>query len=149
MKRIILWVMSTISALVMLFGYRTSLSSTSGTLNSASPKLVTPTTKAPTTASVTPSAVATTKTVPGSVIQTRWGPVQVQLTVTGKKITAVSVLQYPTGGRSDEINNQALPILVNETMTSQSASIDMVSGATYTSTGYVQSLQSALDQAGI
>ena len=65
-------------------------------------------------------------------------------------ITDVSVLQYPNGkGRDAEINSYALPTLIQETLDQQSAQIDMVSGATVTSTGYVQSLQSALDQAGL
>ena len=60
------------------------------------------------------------------------------------------VLQYPNGnGRDVEIANYSLPILIQETIQSQSAHIDMVSGATYTSTGYIQSLQSALDQANL
>jgi uncharacterized protein with FMN-binding domain len=76
--------------------------------------------------------------------------VQVQLTVAGGKITAVQVVQYPdSNGRDQEINAQALPILVKETLSAQSAKIDMVSGATYTSDGYLTSLQSALDQAGL
>jgi len=62
----------------------------------------------------------------------------------------VSVLQYPSGNPKDEeINDYALPILVQETTDQQSAGIDMVSGATVTSTGYIQSLQSAIDQAGL
>ena len=76
--------------------------------------------------------------------------VQVELTVSGGKITKVSVLQYPSGNPKDEeINDYALPILVQETTDQQSAGIDMVSGATVTSTGYIQSLQSAIDQAGL
>lgn len=166
MKRIVLWFMSTLSAVVILFGYKTSTSATMlDTANSASLKPVTITstptpTPAPTAtttktstktaaAAKTATKTATKKTVTGPVVQTRWGPVQVQLTVSGGKVTAVEVLQYPSGGRSDQINAYALPILVSETMKAQSAKIDMVSGATYTSTGYLQSLQSALDQAGI
>ena len=81
---------------------------------------------------------------------TEWGPVQVQLTVESGSITKVSVLQYPSGnGRDAEINGYALPILTQETMDAQSGSIDMVSGATVTSVGYLQSLQSALDQADL
>lgn len=84
----------------------------------------------------------------GQTVQTRWGPVQVQLTVASKKITAVTVLQSPTGnGRDIEINSAALPILKQETLQAQNAKIDSVSGATYTSDGYVTSLQSALVQA--
>ncbi len=96
------------------------------------------------------SSAAAGQTVTGSVAQTRWGPVQVELTVSGGKVTAVNVLQYPNGnGRDQEINSYALPVLVQETISAQSANIDMVSGATVTSDGYLTSLQSALDQAGI
>jgi uncharacterized protein with FMN-binding domain len=74
----------------------------------------------------------------------------VQLTVKAGKITQVSVVQYPNGnGRDQEINSYALPILTQETTEAQSASIDMVSGATVTSNGYIQSLQSAIDQANL
>jgi uncharacterized protein with FMN-binding domain len=91
-----------------------------------------------------------TSTVTGSVVQTQWGPVQVQITVRGGTITTVKVLQYPSGNQRDvEIANYALPILIQETTQNQSAQIDMVSGATFTSDGYIQSLQSALDQAGL
>jgi len=83
------------------------------------------------------------------VADTRWGPVQLVLTVQQGKITDVDVVQYPNGnGRDQEINQYALPVLVQETLTAQSAEIDMVSGATVTSEGYLASLQSALDQAG-
>jgi uncharacterized protein with FMN-binding domain len=88
--------------------------------------------------------------VTGSIANTQWGPVQVQLTVNDGSITKVAVVQYPNGNSRDaEINSYALPILIRETVNAQSASIDMVSGATITSTGYAQSLQSALDQAGL
>ena len=91
------------------------------------------------------------RTVTGAVAQTRWGPVQVQITADAAgTITDVDVVQYPTGNREDQqINAYALPILVQETLDAQSANIDMVSGATVTSEGYLQSLQSALDQAGL
>jgi uncharacterized protein with FMN-binding domain len=83
-------------------------------------------------------------------VQTAWGPVQVQLMVRGGTITQVRILQYPSGNSRDlEIANYSFPILIQETKQSQSANIDMVSGATYTSTGYIQSLQSALDQANL
>jgi uncharacterized protein with FMN-binding domain len=84
------------------------------------------------------------------VVQTRWGPVQVRITVSGATISAVDVLQYPhSNGKDQQINSYALPILVRETLSAQSADIDMVSGATVTRDGYVQSLQAALDEAGI
>jgi uncharacterized protein with FMN-binding domain len=95
-------------------------------------------------------AVAGTKTVTGSTAQTRWGPVQVKITVTNGKITDVTAVQSPSDNpRDQEINSYALPQLRSEALSAQSASIDTVSGATYTSDGYRQSLQSALDSAGL
>ncbi|WP_433430273.1 FMN-binding protein [Nonomuraea sp. CA-141351] len=90
------------------------------------------------------------RTVDGDVADTRWGPVQVRIALTGGKITDVQVLQAPDGNRRDiEINNRALPILQQEALSAQSAQIDSVSGATYTSDGYTRSLQSAIDRAGL
>ncbi|WP_345802362.1 FMN-binding protein [Microbacterium sp. AZCO] len=87
-------------------------------------------------------------TYTGSSAATRFGPVQVQITVSGGAITAAQAIEYPTENRRDqEINQFAIPRLVSETLSAQSADIDMVSGATYTSQGYLQSLQSAIDQA--
>jgi uncharacterized protein with FMN-binding domain len=84
----------------------------------------------------------------GQTADTPYGPLQVSITVSSGVITKVDVPQYPNGsGRDQEINSYALPQLVDETVTAQSAQIDMVSGATYTSQGYLQSLQSALDRA--
>ena len=86
----------------------------------------------------------------GDSADTRWGPVQVQITVQDGKITAVTVPVYPdNNGRDQEINATAVPTLVQETLSAQSAKIDMVSGATVTSDGYLTSLQSALDKAGL
>jgi hypothetical protein len=87
-------------------------------------------------------------TYPGSTVQTRWGPIQVTVTVAGGRITDVAVPVYPNGNQRDaEINAYALPALREATLTAQSAGIDTVSGATVTSDGYKQSLQSALDAA--
>jgi uncharacterized protein with FMN-binding domain len=90
-----------------------------------------------------------TKTVTGTLIETRYGPVQVQVTVTNGKIATVTATQLPSGGRSGNISSYAAPILSGEAMTAQSAQINLVSGATYTSSAYEQSLQAALDQAGL
>jgi len=90
-----------------------------------------------------------TETVTGSLISTRYGPVQVQVTITNRKITAISAVALPSGGRSGMISSYAAPILTTEALSAQSANIDLVSGATYTSTGYEKSLQAALDKAGI
>ena len=73
---------------------------------------------------------------------------QVQITVSGGTITAADAVDYPTSNPRDrQINQIAVPRLVSETLSAQSAQIDMISGATYTSEGYRQSLQSAIDQA--
>jgi uncharacterized protein with FMN-binding domain len=91
-----------------------------------------------------------TKTETGDTVQTRWGPVQVRVTIKSGKITDVTALQYPQDNpRDQQINSYALPELRREALAAQSASIDTVSGATYTSEGYQQSLQSALDSAGL
>lgn len=97
-----------------------------------------------------PSGTAAGTKVTGSSVGTQYGPVQVQVTVANKKITAVTALRYPTStGRDQQINSYAIPVLKSETLSAQNANIDMVSGATYTSLGYIKSLQSALDQAGL
>ena len=73
---------------------------------------------------------------------------QVEIAVSGGKITAAQAVHYPNGnGRDVEINSYALPVLNQEVVDRQSAQIDTISGATVTSDGYLQSLQSALDQA--
>ncbi|MFF4910590.1 FMN-binding protein [Streptomyces sp. NPDC001260] len=104
---------------------------------------------APSAPKTTPAA-PTTRTVTGATAQTQYGPVQVRITLTGSRITGASAVQYPDGaGRSRDINATAVPELNQETLQAQSANIDTVSGATYTSGGYKQSLQSALDKAGV
>ncbi|MFD7998120.1 FMN-binding protein [Streptomyces mirabilis] len=91
-----------------------------------------------------------TKTVTGDTVQTRWGPVQVRVTLKNGKITDVTAVSYPTDNpRDQEINSYAIPQLRREALAAQSAQIDSVSGASYTSDGYKQSLQSALDSAGL
>lgn len=126
----------------------TVVPSTAGTSTSPTPGAAT----AAGSASVaTTNASTTTKAasrrITGHVLDTRWGPVQVQATVVNGRIISVAVVQYPNGNPRDQaINARALPILVQETLTAQSADIDMVSGATVTSEGYLRSLQSILDQ---
>ncbi|GGZ93552.1 hypothetical protein GCM10010389_35430 [Streptomyces echinoruber] len=91
---------------------------------------------------------AGTGTVTGKVVKTQYGPVQVRITVRDGKITKAEAVQAPEGGLSSQKTATAVPKLNQEAVAAQSAQIDAVSGATYTSTGYRQSLQSALDQAG-
>lgn len=88
-------------------------------------------------------------TFTGSSIDTPYGSVQVAVTTSGGSISEVTALHLTDqGGRSVQISNYAAPILRGEVIQSQSAQVDMVSGATYTSEAYLSSLQSALDQAG-
>lgn len=172
-KRIVLWVLSTLSTVVVLFGYHTSTSSVmatpsegtisgslTGQATSGSGTGTTTSGTAPpndatsgtggTSGSSSGSSSAKTSTVTGDVAQTRWGPVQVQLEVSGSTISNVTILQYPdSNGQDIQIANYSLPQLIQETLDAQGDSISMVSGATYTSQGYLQSLQSALDQAGL
>jgi uncharacterized protein with FMN-binding domain len=148
-KRIASWLLGTVTAVTLLFGYHTS---TSGPATAGETVVAAPTApeNSGSSGSTTSGSTGTGTTVTGSVASTRWGPVQVSITVTDGKITAVDVPQYPTGnGKDRQINASALPILTKETISAQSADIDMVSGATVTSQGYVTSLQSALDQAGL
>ncbi|MFG2478250.1 FMN-binding protein [Streptomyces fagopyri] len=91
---------------------------------------------------------AQARTVTGNVAQTQYGAVQVRVTVSGGKITKAEAVQAPKGGLSDQKTAMAVPKLNQEAVSAGSADIDAVSGATYTSTGYKQSLQSALDKAG-
>jgi uncharacterized protein with FMN-binding domain len=89
-----------------------------------------------------------TASVAGSVTQTIYGPVQVSITVKNGKIAAVRVPVFPDGTPHDQqVNSYALPQLVQETIAADSASISAVSGATYTSQGYISSLQNAIDKA--
>ncbi|MFC9650254.1 FMN-binding protein [Streptomyces sp. NPDC056937] len=91
---------------------------------------------------------AGTGTFTGDPIDTRYGTVQVAVTLSQGKITAVKVVRAPDqNGRDQQISSYALPRLTQEVIGAQSAHIDAVSGASYTSQGYIQSLQSALDQA--
>ncbi|MFI5632624.1 FMN-binding protein [Streptomyces sp. NPDC051664] len=101
-----------------------------------------------TPASAAPGASTGTGTFTGDPIDTQYGTVQVAATLSKGKITSVKVLQAPDqNGRDQQIAAYALPRLTQEAIGAQSAHIDAVSGASYTSQGYIQSLQSALDQA--
>ena len=123
-------------------GTGTSSSSSSGSTGSTS-------STAGTTDTATATASSTDGTYTGSTVSTRFGDVQVQVTISGGAITEVTPLHLTDhDGRSVMISNQAAPILRDEVLQAQSASVQMVGGATYTSAAYLQSLQSALDQAG-
>jgi uncharacterized protein with FMN-binding domain len=96
------------------------------------------------------SSAAKDGTYTGDAIQTPFGNMEVAIVVSSSKITDVKVLQATDRGqRSVQISSYADPILRTEVLQAQSANVQMVSGATYTSDGYLQSLQSALDKAGL
>lgn len=180
MKRITYWVMATVTVLVLLFSYRTSLhsdfaaASSQRTVQSSSVATGVSATgsgggsgsgdgtdtstgsstgssgSAGSSSSASGSNSSASGTFTGDSVDTRWGPVQVQITVSSGKITAVQAVVYPTDNPRDvEINNQALPILADEAVKAQSSQIDTVSGATVTSDGYISSLQSAIDKANL
>jgi uncharacterized protein with FMN-binding domain len=158
---------TTAIALVLLFNFKTpnqvpasaGLASTGGSLSttgntlSASGTSGTTGTSGGSTAQASPSsgtaATTGTETLTGAVYSSRYGTTQVQVTISNGQITSVTALQLPTGGRSGQISQYVEPILSSEALTAQSANIDIVSGATYTSDAYAQSLQSALDQAAV
>jgi uncharacterized protein with FMN-binding domain len=104
-------------------------------------------TAAPTT-SVVPGTPAASGTFTGALVDTRYGAVQVRITVSGQKIVEVQAVALPHDrARSAAISQYSSPILRTEAIQAQSARIDVVSGATYTSVAYGRSLASALQQA--
>ncbi len=134
MRKIVTAVMGTISGLVLLFSYHTSTNSEATT--------------SPGGADTEQGTSSSSGTYTGDAVQTRWGPVQVQITVENGTITSADAIQYPDENRRDQqINAYAIPQLNAEVVQAQSAQIDTISGATVTSDGYLQSLQSAIDNA--
>ncbi|GAA4401488.1 FMN-binding protein [Fodinibacter luteus] len=157
MRRITTWLLSTICALVLLFSYHTSTSpGTAGSVvadpgsGSGSGTASEPDASTGSGESNDSGASSGAATYTGDAVSTRFGDVQVVITVEGGRITASEVTRVPWGNpRDQEINSRAVPILNAEAVDAQSADIDMVSGATYTSQGYIGSLQSAIDEAGL
>ena len=97
-----------------------------------------------------PQSASVTGTFTGNAVPTIYGPVQVQITVSNGKITGATALTYPrSSGRDQQINSQAIPLLIQETLQAQSANIQGVGGASYTSQGWYDSLVSALKKAGM
>jgi uncharacterized protein with FMN-binding domain len=161
MKKIVLAIMGTISGLVMLFSYHTSTtgrattttdetdgSNTRATTGTATTAVPSATASAGSTPAATTSTAAADGTYTGDAVETHWGTVQVAITVANGRITSAEAVQYPNENpRDQQINAYAVPILNSEVVAAQSASIDAVSGATVTSGGYLESLQSAIDAA--
>ena len=145
MKRVVLAIVTTVTSLVLLLSFKTHSPSAVAT-----PTVVVKTSAPDTTAATTKTKTSTTKTYTGSAEQTRYGPVQVQITVKNGKVVSADAVVYPTNDPRDaQINSYAIPALNSEAASASSASIDMISGATFTSEGYISSLQSALDEAGL
>jgi len=151
MRRVLFAVVSTVVGLVALLGFKTHApealalggTGTTGGTTTTTPK--TAASAAPSTAAS--KAASGTRTLTGSSIDTRYGAVQVEIKVSGKTITAVNAVALPDqDGHSAQISQYCAPILSQEAMSAQSAQIQMISGATFTSDGYIQSLQSAIDQ---
>jgi uncharacterized protein with FMN-binding domain len=156
MRRAVLTLAGTAAGLAALLSFKTHSPAAAAP---AAPAASTPETSAaaasPTMASsgATPAmpksgASTATRTVTGSAAMTPYGPMQVKITLAGQRITKATVVQQTDDGtESQQIDSFAIPKLTSETIAAQSARIDAVSGASYTSSGYIKSLQSALDQA--
>ena len=155
MKRIMLTVAGTAAGLAALLSFKTQ---THPLTNSASMPSAgtsqTPAAAGSTSSAASTSAPASTrptaKTYTGQAVTTRYGVVQVKATVANGKITDVAFVQLSAfDPHSQQINDSAGPELLQETIANQTAQVDTISGATYTSDGYRESLQSALDAAGL
>jgi uncharacterized protein with FMN-binding domain len=122
-----------------------SSTSTPTTVPATAPAPTTPSTAAP-----APTTTPARRTFTGGDFPNQYGDVQVQVVVRGRELVDVQPLQLPFDHqRSAEISQQAEPILRQEALQAQSAQIDLLTGATFTSESYAESLQSALDRAGI
>ncbi len=169
MRRAVPVIAATAGALALLANFHTrpavsslALASPSSTLapTSAPPTAATTTSAPPapgSTAAGTPSTVApatpttaatVTRTFNGPVVTTDYGDVQVRVTMRGTQLVDVQALQLPFDrSRSQQISAEAAPMLRSEALRAQSANINAISGASYTSGGYIQSLQGAIDRA--
>jgi uncharacterized protein with FMN-binding domain len=128
----------------------TTAAPTTAAPTTVAPTTAAPTTAAPTTAAPTTAAVVTARTATGGSVNYSYGVLSVAATVSGTKLVSVSIASIDDGGsfHSESIDQQAIPILEQEALQAQSASIQGVSGASYTSAGFEQSLQSALTELG-
>lgn len=94
-------------------------------------------------------ATTSGNTTTGAAYQSPYGPMQVSITVSGNQVTGIQWVQLPGDGKSNRINNYAAPLLVEQGLQAQSATVDGVSGATYTTEGFRTSLASAISKAGL
>ena len=153
MRKPALALMTGLTALVVGLGIRSGGGHDTASVAGAASSgvvAVSPATSAGSSASTSSDATSrsSSTTVNGTAVGTRYGPVQVQIVVTGGKVVSADAIEYPTQDHRDqEINSWAIPQLNSEAVQAQDGSIDTVSGATVTSQGYIGSLQSAIDQA--
>src|SRR4051812_32437918 len=141
MRRAIAAIVTTVAGLVLVLSFKSHAGTASTSAVATAPQ--TPATSSPTPSpskkatTTTTAPAVTTHTYTGSTYDTRYGPVQVKITVVGGKLTDVSALQLPQQNRRDiEIDDYAVPQLRQEALDAQSANINSISGATYTSDGY-------------
>ncbi|MER6083326.1 FMN-binding protein [Streptomyces sp. NPDC001833] len=135
MKRAIPVVALSIAGLIPVWRYEPSIG---GTTSATAEPATTP------SATSSTSTTASGTVVKGTTVNTDKGPVQVQVTFSGDRISAVKMLQQPNHPQT----TAAVPVLIAETLKAQSADIDTVSGATITSDGYKESLQATIDAKG-
>jgi uncharacterized protein with FMN-binding domain len=149
MRRAITALLITVVVTVLLVNFKTRPALTIGTTGAPRPVAASPPAKGRTNPTAPKKQAAVKpKTVVGPTVSTQYGPVQVAATVSGSQLRDVRALVLPSGdGRTNEISAQAGPLLRQEAMAAQSAQINTISGASYTSDGYRRSLQAALDRA--
>ena len=151
MRRVILAVTGTIAGLVALLSFKAHVptvpvAATSGTGGSSTSSSSSSRTIPGEFQSAAGPLTAGETTITGKVANTVYGPVQIELVVKSHKIVKVAVLEQPTNTIHDiQLGEFAFPKLISETLTAQNAKVDAVSGASYTSAGYISSLQSAVD----
>ena len=155
MRRVVLAVTGTIAGLVALLSFKSHsptvpVAATTGTVGGSSSSSSSTSSSSRTIPGEFQSVAGTLTQgeteITGKVANTVYGPVQVELVVKSGKIVKVAILEQPTNTIHDiQIGEFAFPKLISETLSAQSAKIDAVSGASYTSAGYISSLQSAVD----
>lgn len=153
MKRAVPVVLATLGGLALLANFHTAAVGSPRAAASVGSTTTTAAGSGPPPSGTDPASTSTTagtgavRQVDGAVIPTQFGDVQVRVFLNGTRITDVQPLQMPfSHRRSEEISQQAAPLLHDEVLQAQSAQINLLSGATYTSDAYQRSLQAALDQ---
>jgi len=149
MKRAPIVLAATVVGVAGTLGFQAQNSSTTTTNNTAAVSSSN-TGSSTSSSSSTQNASSTKKTVTSDAISTIYGDVQLKVTFTNGKVTAVENVALPQNDpHSSQISNYAGPTLQQSALSNADGTVDAVSGATYTTNGYKQALQSALDKAGL